>query len=191
MSTVAKVVIPVVSIWCVALVAYNAHASDATRLLLEIASPFFLAAAFLAIVPIIRAENGRRRIPLRAFVPLASVVLLPVASFFTIGPIHNALFEWSFPTYEALIHRIETNGIVVSTNAVQIPWEQAAARLCENVRAERTSNILVVEFDTDAQGFPAHSVGYIYSYGDSIPSASFAGQRIAGPIQPHWYYFVY
>jgi hypothetical protein len=191
MSRSGKAALGMASISCVGLVAYWSHACDATRLFLELSVPVFLAACILACFPIFRAEDERRRIGWRGFVPLVFVLALPVASIFMSWPISAALFRWRFPSYEALVHRIETNAIPVSTNVVHIPPEQATARLCEAVWAQKTSNILVVEFDTDIRGFPAHSAGYIYCSGDRIPQGSFAERRIAAQIQPHWYYFVY
>ena len=135
--------------------------------------------------------NQWPRLRWRAFIPLVLIFFAPIVSFYVMGPIHDALFKWSFPTYEALVRRIETNGIVVSTNAMRIPPEQADVRLCDNVMAQKTSNILVVEFDTDVRGFPAHSTGYIYSSANKIPLGSFAARRITTQIRPNWYYFVY
>jgi hypothetical protein len=191
MSRSGKVALAMASISSVGLVAYWSHGCNATRLFLDLSGPMFLAACVVACFPIFHAESQGRRIGWRGFVPLAFVLLLPVVSFFMALPISAALFRWRFPSYEALVHRIEIDAIPVSTNVVQIPPEQARARLCEAVLAQKTSNILVVEFDTDIRGFPAHSAGYIYCSGDRIPQSSFAEHRIAARIQPHWYYFIY
>jgi hypothetical protein len=160
MSRSGKAALALALISCVGLVAYWSHGCDATRLFLDLAAPLFLAACVLACFPIFRAENRRRPIGWRPLVLLAFILVLPVASFFVSVPISSALFRWRFPSYTALVHRIETDAIPVSTNVVRIPREQAAARLCEAVLAQKTSNTLVVQFDTDVQGFPAHSVGY-------------------------------
>jgi hypothetical protein len=176
---------------CAAIGAYWLHGSNATHLLLIPASLLFPVACILAIIPIFRAENDSRRLSRVDLAPLVSIILLTVCSFALLNPLHKALFQWSFPTYEAVVHRIETNDIAVGTNVLCVPTSQASARLCSQILAQRTPHALIVEFDTDLRGFPARYAGYIYTSADSLPQNAFPYHRIYSEIRPYWRYFPY
>jgi len=182
---VAFAVLPIVG-----LSAYYTHGCDETRLFLEISPLFFLAAVFVALMPVFRAEGAQQRIGWRQLLPpLIVVVIIPLIAFPVSLRIGKAFADWRFPKCKALVNRIESNAILISTNVTRIPTEQAHVPLCEGLLAQRISDVLVVEFDTDMRGFPAYETGYIYCSGESIPKDSFAGNRLAAQTQPHWFYF--
>jgi hypothetical protein len=190
MSRTGKYAVALAVLPIVGLSAYYTHGCNETRLFLEISPLFFLAAVFIALVPVFRAEGARQRIGWRLFFPpLIVIIVIPVIAFPVALDVGKAFADWRFPKCKALVRRIESNAILVSTNITRIPTEQAHVPLCEGLLAQRISDILVVEFDTDMRGFPAYEAGYIYCSGERIPKGSFAANKTAAQIQPHWFYF--
>jgi hypothetical protein len=184
-----KIAIGLLSINGVAIAAYMAHGTDLTSNLCGLSCPLLFIAFIMAVVSAIRPDEIPRPNYWQRFLPVASVFLLPFVSSFVGIWIHDALFDWSFPTYVALVHRIETNEFVVTTNRTRIPPEVAKTRLCDWVTTQIISNVLVVEFDTDVRGFPARSTGCVYISPNTIPSDSYLARKMTRQFQPNWYYF--
>jgi hypothetical protein len=88
--------------------------------------------------------------------------MLPIQRFVG-GFIRNELFKWRFPRYEALVQKIESGAIPISTEGQIIPATNYDSSLAYVVWARRDTNgVLNVEFGYGHAGPPPYHQDYIY-----------------------------
>lgn len=187
MSRLGKFVVAVAIIWFIGATAFGSHRTTVTQLLTLPLVPLLLIAVLAGVVCIFTEWRNRKW---RAVVPLAACILSIFASNLFVRCIRRALFAYSLPSYEQVVHRIESGEILVSTNRTEIPQATATARLTWAVFAQKNTNgVLTVEFMTE-QGFPVKHSGYLYSSSGAIERGSEADSHwpIRNQQRPHWFY---
>ena len=187
MSRLGKSVIVIAVIWCVGSVAFFTRRTPLLQLL---SVPLFLCfvsgivASFVCIV----SEWRQRR--WRSMIPLSACVVAFFLSGMLVRTARHFVFVWALPSYEAVVHQMESGSILVSTKFDNIPRAESEARLVYRVFAQRDTNgVLMVEFDTES-GFPVKHSGYLYSSSGVIQPGSRMDSRwpIRQELRSRWFY---
>jgi hypothetical protein len=129
---------------------------------------FFGATSFILIFTRWRQERWRTLIPVASCA--LAVIVAPVVG----RLIGQLMFHRSLPHYEAIIRQIESGNIPVTAELRRIP--QAEGSLAYAVLAQRTNDVLSVEFLTGA-GFPVKHSGYLYCSSGTVEKGSFIDSR--------------
>ena len=187
MSRFGKFVVFVSAVWCIGAVALFTRRTPLLQLLsLPLALLFF--AAIVVSLGCVFFEWRQHR--WRSIVPLASCVIAAFLSGMLVRTARHFVFAWALPSYEVVVHQMESGSILVSTNFANIPRAEAEARLAYRVFAQRDTNgVLVVEFDTES-GFPVKHSGYLYSSSGVIEPGSRMDSRwpIRQELRSRWFY---
>jgi hypothetical protein len=188
MSRRGKFVVVASVIWFVLFTTYAAHRRSIILQLLGMWAMVCFFVAFVISIVCIFSEWRHRR--WRSLLPFAVCVVLAVISSEMVETIRHAIFVRSLPSYEAVVHQMESGRIPVSSNLSRIPQAEAQARLVYAVLAQKDTNgILIVEFLTEA-GFPVRHSGYLYSSSGVVEPGSLEGSRwpIRREERPRWFY---
>jgi hypothetical protein len=187
MSRLSKFVIGIAVIWCVGAVAFFTRQ---TPLLQFLSFPFFLCfvgGGGASLVCIVSEWRQRRW---RSLIPLAACVIAFFLSGILVRTARHFVFVWALPSYEAVVHQMESGSILVSTNFDNIPQAESEARLVYRVFAQREADgVLMVEFDTES-GFPVKHSGYLYSSSGVIVPGSRMDSRwpVRRELRSRWFY---
>ena len=187
MSRLGKFVIFVAVIWFVGSTVFFSHRTTLLQLLTLPLAPCFLVAMVISIVCIFSEWRQRRW---RSLVPFASCVLAIVISGAVSHRIRQAIFIHSLPGYEAVVRRMESGNILVTTNLSRISQELPLANWAYAVLAQKDTNgVLMVEFLTE-RGFPVMHSGYLYISSGIIEPGSLEDSRwpIRHEERPRWFY---
>ena len=187
MSRLGKFVLVVAVIWFVGYTAYFSHRTNLTQLLTLPLIPCLLAAVVASVVCIFREWRERRWF---ALLPFAVCVLSVVLSRMVTNQIRHAIFSWSLPSYEAVVHQMESGSIPVPTNLDRIQQAESQARWVYTVLAQKDNNgVLTVAFLSEA-GFPVKHSGYLYCSSGVITPGSVIDSRwpIRHEERPKWFY---
>jgi hypothetical protein len=181
-----------ISIWLAALsfVVITGFAAHRTPLTQLISMPIMLLFFVLVCASFGRIFTRWRARRWLALVPFAACVAAILAMMIVGRLLHHALFAWALPSYERIVHDIESGQIAVSQPGRSIPEAVGRARLTYAVIASRAPNgSLSVEFLTES-GFPVKHSGYLYSASDRIDDDPFIQSRwpICSRMREHWFY---
>jgi hypothetical protein len=98
-----------------------------------------------------------------AIAPLAACLLMLPIEGFVARFARNEIFNWRFPRYEALVQKIESGAIPVSTESQIILTSNYDSSLAEQVSASRQTNgVLTVFFLFGGAGSPPFHELYLY-----------------------------
>ena len=191
MSPAVKVIVGTSLLWFIAVTTYYSHRGAWSLLFLLSISLCVSAAVVLSIACAFvnwRQRRWRAIFPLAisAFALCSSVLSLRIL----VPTIRHAIFEWSLPSYEAIIYQIESGGIPVSVKLTLIPGVEQKIPLAYAVFAQKDSNcLLIVEFWTEG-GFPVQHAGYLYISSGAIEPGSLEDSRwpIRQKERPNWFY---
>ena len=190
MSRLGKFVVAISAIWFVVATTYFSHRGGIIGLLQLAMLPLFpcllaaIVASFVCVFKDWRAQNWRSLLPIAI---CASSILF---SGLLVHTIRQAIQNWSLPIYEAVVNKIETGTIVVSTNWSLVPEAKSEARLAYAVLAKKEANgLMVVEFLTEG-GFPVKHSGYLYCSAGIIETGSRIDLDlpIQHKIKDKWFY---
>lgn len=108
---------------------------------------------------------------------IACLLMLPVER--QIGRfIREELFDLRFPKYEALVQKIESGKIPISTEGRIIPATNYDSSLAFIIFASRDTNgVLIVDFGYGEAGPPPYHEDYIYISSGTIESNSYLDNR--------------
>jgi hypothetical protein len=174
--------------WCVAEIAYAAHRSPSMQLPAFLLFPTICVAAVFAVV---RAVDQWRYARCRALVLLLCCPMAVAVWWYTTPVARRAVVAWSFPSYEAIVRRMEAGTLPVPNSLAEVPEAQAVSRMTHAVRARRAAGgPLVVEFHTEG-GFPVLHSGYLYC--SDCATIGDARHEVAWPVREqvkqHWFWF--
>jgi hypothetical protein len=134
------------------------------------------------------------RVRWRSALPFLICVLSLIGSFELALRIREQIFEWSLPSYEAIVQQMQSGKILVPTNklprSVSIPDTLPQPRLAQSIGACRDTNgVLMVEIMTEG-GFPVSHSGYLFSSSGWIAPGSEADgfYRARRQVRPQWFY---
>ena len=92
--------------------------------------------------------------------------------------VREKLFDWRFPEYEALVQKIESGEISISTEGRIIPATNYDSSLALIVVAGRDTNgVLIVDFGYGEAGPPPYHQDYIYISSGTIEANSYLDNR--------------
>ena len=178
-------------LWFIAVTTYYSHRGGWSLLFLFSLSLCFLAAVVLGIACALVNWEQRRW---RSIFPLAICGLALYSSDLSLRILvpanRRAIFEWSLPSYEAIVHQIDTGIIPVSDTLTRIADVEQKIPLAYAVFAQRDGNdVLIIEFLTEA-GFPVKHSGYMYVSSGTVEPGSFEDLRwpIRQNERPNWFY---
>jgi hypothetical protein len=186
MSRAIKITFFICSLWLVG-ETLNAWSP---RLLGPLIIPGVLAYAVMWLTSLVWVFKRWRTFHFQAVVPLLACIFTAVVYSIIAQPVRNAGFSRVWPRYEAIIHRIETGELVVSTNTVNLPVSWQDRKLAFAIKAQRdASGVLTVEFFIGGD-FPPKTWGYLYCSSDEIGAAppdrmDWTGAR---RLRPKWFY---
>jgi|ERR1700677_2171952 len=189
MSLKGKLVIVISLVWFAVSTVYFSHRHSIILQLLSMMLAFFFFAAFIiGLVCIFTEWRQRRWFALVPFVICIVSVVLPIE---IVPRIREIIFQHCLPSYQAVIQRMQSGAIPVSTNLDDMPQAVPQARLADKVWACKDSDgTLSVIFWTES-GFPAQHSGYIYVSSGVIKPGS--REDISAPhrseIQSNWFFF--
>lgn len=187
MSLLGKIVVAIAALFCVGATVFFSHRTGFTQLL---TAPLFLLFLIAILIGIICIFVDWRERKWKALLPLATCFLSPFIASKIANPIREAIFTKCLPSYEAVVHQMESGEILVSTNLSKIPEAVPKARMAYAVFAQKDTNgVLTVEFWTEG-GFPVLHSGYLYSSSGVVNPGSEAGLRWPIRVQerPKWFY---
>ncbi len=172
--------------WCIGSVFLRSRRTNLLPLLI----PLFILLAVGVIFAIISIFEHWRKRRWLSIIPLA----LCLVSFFLspklVEPARSALFVWSLPTYEALIHRVESGRISLSYGYQSLPGAESKARLAYGVGAEKCADgVVMIDFETE--WLPLTMVaGYLYTSSGSVEPGSIMDSTwpIRRQVRPGWFY---
>jgi len=134
MSRAGKFVVVASAVWLAAAETIAAHRTTGLVFLGLLISLGFLAVTVLGFVRAITEWRQRRW---RAVLPLAACVFA-LLIFMPLGRlITHAVFDWSLPSYEAVVRRVESGSIPSSAEASDITYAAREARLTYRVIAQK------------------------------------------------------
>jgi len=185
MSRAGKFVVLASVVWLAAAETIAAHRTTGLVFLGLLISLCFLAVTVLGLV---RAFTEWRQRRWRAVLPLAACVFA-VSIFMPLGRlITHAVFDWSFPSYEAVVRRVESGSIPSSTEVSDITQAARGARLAYRVLAQKgTNGVVMVMFFTES-GFPALHSGYMYSSSGEPVSGFESRWPTVEKVKSNWFY---
>jgi NADH:ubiquinone oxidoreductase subunit K len=187
MSRSGKFVVLVSVVWCIGSVAVFTRRTPFLQLLSLPLALLFFAAIGTSLVCVFA---GWRQCRWRSVLPLASCVIAVFLSGMLVRTARHFVFVWALPSYEAVVHQMESGSILVTTNFDNIPQAESEARLVYRVFAQRETNgVLMVEFDMES-GFPVKHSGYLYSSSGVIEPGSRMDSRwpIRQEVRSRWFY---
>jgi MFS family permease len=190
MSRLGKFVVAISAVWFVVATTYFSHRGGIFGILQLALLPLFpcllaaIAIGFVCIFKDWRTKNWRSLIPIA--ICISSIVLSGIL----VQIIRRVIQNYSLPIYEAVVKKMETREIFVSTNLSLIPEAKSEARFAYAVLAKRETNgVLEAEFLTEV-GFPVKHSGYFYSSDGKIEHGSRIDERwpIRVQIKDKWFY---
>lgn len=113
-----------------------------------------------------------------AIAPLiACLFMLPIQRFVG-GSVRNELLKRRLPRYEALVQKIESGAIPITTESGLIPATNYDSSLAYAVLARRDTNgVLSVEFGYGHAGPPPYHQDYVYISSGVIEPGSYLDKR--------------
>jgi hypothetical protein len=185
MSRAGKFVVVASVIWLVANEAIAAHRTSISVLLGVFSSLCFLGVIVFSLVLSFTDWQQRRW---RALLPLAACVVA-IAIFLPLGRlITDAVFDWSLPSYEAIVQQVESGSIPTSVEFSEMPQAERQARLAYGVFAQKDTNGVVrVMFFTES-GFPALHSGYLYTSSGEPGSGVESRWPTVHKVRNKWFY---
>ena len=138
-----------------------------------------------------------RHVGWRSMLPFLICVLSIISSFELALRIREKIFEWSLPSYEAVVQQMQSGKILVPTNSlprsIPLPDTLPQPRLSHSVTACRDTNGVLMVVITTEGGFPVSHSGYLFSSSGSIspgsaPDEFYRGRR---QVRPQWFYVTY
>ncbi|HEY1788382.1 MAG TPA: hypothetical protein VGJ73_09520 [Verrucomicrobiae bacterium] len=175
MSRFGKFVAVASVMWFPVYTVYAVHRRSGVMQLFSMAiTLLFFTALVISIVCIFSEWRQRRWL---SFLPFAVCVLTIVISSVIVRAIREAIFVRSLPGYEAVVKKMESGTILVSTNLSTVPQAVPLAPLAYAVLAQKdATGALTVEFLTEG-GFPLKHSGYLYVSSGVIPPGSLEDSR--------------
>jgi hypothetical protein len=173
-------------VWFVVGTAYYAHRG----ILQIIAVPLLFGMLTAIVLSFVWVFGDWRRVGWRAALPFLICVLSVVSSFALAIKVRQKIFEWSLPSYEAVVRQMLAGKIAVTTNRSWMPELVSQARFAYSVSAWRETNgVLTVEILTEG-GFPVKHSGYLFCSGGVIAPGSIADERWPArrQLKPQWFY---
>lgn len=177
-----KVGLAICSAWLIFATADAAHHSADLQLLAMLLLLCLLGAILTSAVLIV--ARWRSHGP-RALLPLIVCLCVLFAPVELARPIRAGIRAWAFPSYEALVARMQSGQINVPASLTRLSGVESQARLAYSVLASRDSNsVLIVEILTEG-GFPVKHSGYLYCSAlpaapDSLPLRDWKRNRSLG-----------
>jgi ABC-type xylose transport system permease subunit len=148
---------------------------------------FFYLTAFVTGVLCVFTEWRQRH--WRSAIPLAVCIVAFYVSTILARTTVHLLFVWALPSYEAVVHKIESGSITipVSTEFQLVPHAEREARLAHAIIAKRDSKgVLTVVFWTEGS-FVRH-FGYMYkSSGVIEPDSKRENWQIERKVRSGWF----
>ncbi len=187
MSRNGRFVVTVAVVWCVVSTAYFARRTSILQFLTIPVAVCFLVASIMSVVCVFTEWPQRRW---RSLLPFVACALSVVVSSALVRTIRPAIFDWALPSYEAVVHQMESGTIPVTTELSRIPQAELEARLVFAVLAQKETNgALTVEFLTEG-GLPLKHSGYLFCSSGSIEPGSLADSRwpIRRELRHRWFY---
>jgi len=185
MSRSGKFVVVASVVWLAATEAIAAHRTTGLVFLGILISLGFLAVTVLGLV---RAFTEWRQRRWRAILPLAACVLAVLIFMPLERLITHAVFDWSLPSYEAVVRRVESGSIPSSAKTSDITQAAREARLAYGVFAQKDPNgVVTVMFFTES-GFPALHSGYMYSSSGEPASGFESRWPTVEKVKSNWFY---
>ena len=148
----------------------------------------FMSLCFLGVIlfSFVRMFTEWRQRSWRAAVPFATCAIT-VVLFIPLGRlVSRAVFAWALPSYEAIVQQVESGGILVTNEFVEIPQTEKA-RLVYEVRGKRDANKVVKIMFFTEEGFPALHSGYLYSSSGEAGS-EIESRWVASKLRDHWFF---
>ena len=155
--------------------AFGVRPTGINGLLLLLCSFLFLSICIWSLITVFTKWKTSR---FWAAAPLvACLFMLPIEGL--IGRfVRDELFKWRFPRYEALVQKIESGAIPISTEGQMIPATNYDSNLAYGVWAQRdTNNVLIVEFWYGRAGPPPYHQDYLYISSGIIEPGSYLDKR--------------
>ncbi len=181
-------------VWFVLGTTYYSHRWE---LLQFITAPIFFGILLAIPLSFVWMIMDWKRVGWRSVLPFFLCLVSPIGPFALAVTIRERIFEWSLPSYEAVVRQMESGNIAVPTNKlpalISIPDTLPQPRLARSVAACRDTNgVLMVLISTEG-GFPVSHSGYLFSASGSIPPGSYADgfYRARREVRPQWFYVTY
>lgn len=158
--------------------AFGVRPSNTNGLLLLPCFPLFFSLCIWSFIAIFTKWKACRFWAATPFV--ACLLMLPTGGVIA-GFVRDELFKWRFPRYEALVQKIESGAIPISTEGQVISSTNYDSSLAYGVWAQReTNNVLIVQFGYGHAGPPPYHQDYIYVSSGVIEPNSY--------LDKHWRY---
>jgi hypothetical protein len=179
-------------VWFVLGTSYYSHR---WTLLQFVTAPLFFGVLTVIVLSFVWIFMDWHRVGWLSLLPFFISVLSLVGSFALALRIREQIFEWSLPSYEAVVQQMQSGRILVMTNEYprSIPEAVPQARMAHSVAACRNTNgVLTVEIITEG-GFPVSHSGYLFSSSGAIVPGSAADKfyRARRQVRPQWFYITY
>jgi hypothetical protein len=175
------------ALWCVSFVAFGARHTTPTEFLLLPLTLLFLGTTLIAFNDIFVDWSLFRW---RALLPFGICVGTFFLSVVMARMAHHLVFLWVLPSYERVVHRVESGEFPVSTELTRMPWAKSEARLAYSVSAMKDAHgDLLVLFLTEGS-FPVRHGGYLYSASGTIPPGSVTDKDWPGrrKVRSQWFH---
>jgi hypothetical protein len=176
MSRSFKIIFTIIYAACfLELVAFGVRPTDINGLLLLPCGFLFLSVCIWSLIVVFTNWKTSR---FWAAAPLIACLLMLPTERFVASFVRDELFKWRFPRYEALVQKIESGAIPISTEDQMIPATNYDSSLAYGVWAQRdTNDVLIVQFWYGRAGPPPYHEDYVYVSSGVIEPDSYLDKR--------------
>jgi hypothetical protein len=178
------VVVSVIS--CIGYVFLRARRSNLVLLFI----PLFIIGVVGAIFAFISIFKRWRKHRWLSLIPLAVCLVSLFLAPRLVEPARSALFVLSLPSYEAVVHRVESGSISLDNGYQTLPEAKSEVWLTYSVGAEKCADgVVMIEFMTEEVPLTM-AAGYVYTSSGSIEPGSDMDSiwPVRRQVRPGWFY---
>jgi hypothetical protein len=187
MPRYAQIIFIVCAVCFLEFVAFGVRPTNIKGLLLLPCGFLFFCICIFSLVTVFTKWRASR---FWALASLAACLLLLPTSGFVGRLIRDELFKQRFSLYEALVQKIESGNIPISSEGQVVSTTNYDSSLAERVVAERETNgVLIVVFNYGGAGPPPYHVDYLYISSGVIDPGSYLDKRYPSQtkIKDKWF----